>query len=97
MVGMVSSIEQPAGDLNTLGFIVDRGRSEILSEMLVAAGYADAHPGETGSTHRPLWSKLDYIFTRQARTVRGAIDPETARLSDHLAVWADVELLEHSA
>ena len=85
-----------AGDLNTLGFIVDRGRSEILTEMLEAAGYSDAHPGETRSTHRPLWSRLDYIFTRHARTVRGAIE-NTGRLSDHFAVWADVELLEHIA
>lgn len=84
-----------AGDLNTLGFIVDRGRSEILPEMLEAAGYADAHPGETRSTHRPLWSRLDYIFTRHARAVRSAIEVDTGRLSDHLAVWADVELLEH--
>jgi endonuclease/exonuclease/phosphatase family metal-dependent hydrolase len=79
------------GDLNTLGFVIDRGRSEVLAAMLEAAGFTDAHRGGRNVTHRPLRTRLDWIFTRHATPVRGAVE-DTGRVSDHFAVWADVDL-----
>jgi endonuclease/exonuclease/phosphatase family metal-dependent hydrolase len=80
------------GDLNTLGFIVDRGRSEVLlTALLEAAGFRDAHHGRESVTFRLLGSRLDWIFARHAVTLRAAVE-DTGRISDHLAVWADVEL-----
>ncbi len=79
------------GDLNTLGFIVDRGRSEVLATMLEAAGFRDAHEGDPTATFRLLGSRLDWIYARHATPLRAAI-ADTGRVSDHLAVWADVDL-----
>ena len=79
------------GDLNTLGFIVDRGRSEVLDALLGAAGFRDAHGGDATATFPILGSRLDWIYARHATALRAAIE-NTGRLSDHLAVWADVDL-----
>jgi len=77
------------GDLNTLGFIVDRGRSEILSLMLELAGFTDSHRGDSRATYPLLGSKLDFIFARHATPIRAHVE-DTGSLSDHFAVWADV-------
>jgi endonuclease/exonuclease/phosphatase family metal-dependent hydrolase len=77
------------GDFNTLGFIVDRGRSEILPALLAAEGYIDAHAGLDTVTHRPFRWQLDWIFSKDLPPLDAAVI-NTGKASDHLPLWASL-------
>jgi endonuclease/exonuclease/phosphatase family metal-dependent hydrolase len=77
------------GDFNTLGSILDRGRSELLPALLAAEGYADAHGGRVAITHHPFRTRLDWIFSKDLPALAGDVI-NSGWISDHLPVWADL-------
>jgi endonuclease/exonuclease/phosphatase family metal-dependent hydrolase len=62
-------------------------------EVLRGAGFVDAlaEAGDTGVTHVPSGFRLDYVWTRGFRVLRGGVLRDVTS-SDHHPVWAEIEL-----
>ena len=98
--------DQPAimaGDFNTSPFtwighvlpIPTGTQDNRLEELVRAHGFATPVT-RSGATHEALGMKLDAIYTRGFETRAFAVNearralPQTRRVSDHFALWADV-------
>jgi endonuclease/exonuclease/phosphatase family metal-dependent hydrolase len=62
-------------------------------EVLRTSGFVDAlaEIGDTAVTHVPTGFRLDYVWTRGFRAVRGGVLRDVTT-SDHYPVWAELEL-----